>query len=172
MSVNLFAPGGVRLVIFGENGAVLIADNANATTWQGVLPATQDYYIDVKSVSNGPISYTLDVIIPAMTPTPEAERIQFPPGGTVVQVPGTTSPGLPKRYVLRALVGQRMIVDLFDEAGSVLAISGVDRRVLLNESTGLATWQGILPATQDYFIDVINTSRRSDFSLLVNIPPR
>lgn len=58
------------LVIWGADGTVLISDHAGATTWTGVLPATQDYYIDVSSLVDTPVAYTLEVIIPPAGDTP------------------------------------------------------------------------------------------------------
>lgn len=39
------------------------------TSWTGVLPASQDYYIEVRSMSQQSINYTLRVIIPPVEPT-------------------------------------------------------------------------------------------------------
>lgn len=56
--------GAALIVIWGADGTVLISDHADATTWSGVLPATQDYYIDVKGGVSSPSTYTLQVVIP------------------------------------------------------------------------------------------------------------
>ena len=81
MTVNLTAssagspaPGSAILVIWGADGTVLISDHADATTWTGVLPVTQDYYIDVRSVAQTPVDYTLEVIIPPATGAPETSE--------------------------------------------------------------------------------------------------
>lgn len=67
MTVRLYNPtdGEAVLVIWGEDGTVLLSDHAGATEWTGELPFTQDYYIDVKSVAQVPINYTVEVVIPA-----------------------------------------------------------------------------------------------------------
>ncbi len=65
MTVNTSASQGqVILIIFGADGNVLISDHAGATTWNGVLPSTQDYIIDVRSVGDVTSSYSLQVTIP------------------------------------------------------------------------------------------------------------
>jgi hypothetical protein len=71
MTVNLLGPGGevipydtAVLVIWGEDGTVLISDHADALTWVGELPFTQDYFVNVKSISDQPVPYILEVIIP------------------------------------------------------------------------------------------------------------
>jgi hypothetical protein len=81
MTVNLLDKGGeviahdtAALVIWGADGTVLISSHADALNWAGTLPFTQDYYIDVKSISAQPVAYTLEVIIP---PTSSAGQV-FP----------------------------------------------------------------------------------------------
>jgi putative hemolysin len=70
MTVNLSvatAEVSAILVIWGADGTVLISDHADATTWVGQLLSTQDYYINVRSVAQAPVDYTLEVIIPPAT---------------------------------------------------------------------------------------------------------
>jgi inhibitor of cysteine peptidase len=57
--------GAAILVIWGADGTVLISDHADATSWSGELPATQDYNIDVKGSPDSATAYTLQVVIPA-----------------------------------------------------------------------------------------------------------
>jgi hypothetical protein len=71
MTVNLLDPGGdmmghdtAVLVIWGADGTVLISSHADARSWVGSLPLSQDYYIDVKSINAQQLAYTLEVIIP------------------------------------------------------------------------------------------------------------
>jgi hypothetical protein len=78
MTLNLLDPGGdpiaydtAVLVIWGADGTVLISSHADAINWVGTLPMTQDYYIDVKSISAQPIAYTLEVIIPPVSSSGE-----------------------------------------------------------------------------------------------------
>ncbi len=81
MTVNLLDPSGAQiaydtavLVIWGADGTVLISDHADALTWAGQLPFTQEYTIDVKSISAETVSYILEVIIPP----PEGAGEVFP----------------------------------------------------------------------------------------------
>ena len=55
------------LVIYGKDGTVLMSDHASAVTWSGSLPSTQDYLIDVRSVVQKSVDYTLDVEIPPLS---------------------------------------------------------------------------------------------------------
>ena len=71
---EVMATDALALVIWGADGTVLISSHADALGWSGTLPFTQDYYIDVKSISAQPFAYTLEVIIP---PTSSAGQV-FP----------------------------------------------------------------------------------------------
>jgi hypothetical protein len=52
------------LVVWGADGTVLISNNADAVTWTGDLPSTQDYFVDVLSVTDHSMPYTLEFVIP------------------------------------------------------------------------------------------------------------
>jgi len=65
MTVNLRTTDDAILVIWGTTGANLLDGSASAKAWEGPLPAAQDYYIDVRSMSQEPIDYTLEVAISA-----------------------------------------------------------------------------------------------------------
>jgi len=68
MGVTLTASQGAAiLVIWGADGTVLISDHADATSWNGELPFTQDYNIDVKGSPDSATTYTLWVVIPPKT---------------------------------------------------------------------------------------------------------
>ena len=54
----------MTFVVFGQDGTILVPDSADATSWQGQLPATQDYFIDVQSTLPTPTNYTLEVVVP------------------------------------------------------------------------------------------------------------
>ncbi len=59
--------GAAILVIWGADGTVLISDHADATSWNGDLPSTQDYEIDVNGDPDSATTYTLQVVIPPTT---------------------------------------------------------------------------------------------------------
>jgi putative hemolysin len=181
MTVNLFVPTAevsAILIIWGADGTVLISDHADATTWVGQLPSTQDYYINVRSVAQAPVGYTLEVIIPpvASQPEPEPRRIQFAPGTISAQVQGSLAAGGGDRYVLTAMAGQEMTVNLSvatAEVSAILVIWGADGTVLISDHADATTWKGVLPLTQDYYINVRSVVQAPvDYTLEVIIPPK
>jgi hypothetical protein len=172
------SPGiGAVLVIWGADGSILLTDHAGETAYHGLLPATQDYYIDVRSVVSSPIDYVLDVTIPPATSEsePVPQRIQFMPGAISAQVVGVLPANSTVRHVLGASAGQQMQVNLSDSGpgtNAILIIWGVDGTVLISSHAGATSWVGQLPSTQDYYIDIRSASGTPlEYLLEVVIPP-
>lgn len=101
-----------------------------------------------------------------------AVRIRFAAGGTSAAVPGNIGPGQVRQYVLGAAEGQTMTVGVASPNNDVaLAIWGADGVVLLSDHAGATEWQGVLPATQDYFIGLSGAAEPTLYRLTVSIPP-
>jgi hypothetical protein len=65
MSVSITATQGPAiLIIYAADGNVLISDHAGASSWSGTLPATQDYFIDTRSIGDAKVNFALTVTIP------------------------------------------------------------------------------------------------------------
>ena len=66
MTVSVSSPtNDVVLAIWGADGTVLLSDHAGATEWQGLLPATQDYYLGLSGAA-APTLFRLSVSIPPL----------------------------------------------------------------------------------------------------------
>jgi hypothetical protein len=65
MTVNLYPARSAILVIWGLDGSELLSDSAGSTSWRGTLPLSQEYYIDVRSLSGESLDYTLGITIPS-----------------------------------------------------------------------------------------------------------
>ncbi|HEX7588177.1 MAG TPA: hypothetical protein VF478_07675 [Anaerolineae bacterium] len=175
MSVNISsAQGPAILIIYGADGNVLISDHAGASTWSGQLTATQDYLIDTRSIGSAAVNFTLQVTIPPLSSEPQPKRIAFPPGGTTAIQQSTLVVNGMDRWVLRALAGQTMTVNSSTTQGQViLIIFGVqDGNVLISDHAGATSWTGLLPSTEDYYIDVRSVGTvTANYTLQVTIPP-
>ena len=161
----------VVLSVWGADGAVLASGALGSSIWQGVVLSTQDYYIAVRSLATQTIPYTLSLTIPPLTP-PEASRIQFQSGATSWYTPGDLVPNTKKRFVLGAMEGQQMNVNLFTEPvdGAFIYIWGADGTVFTLMSP-TQNWSSSLPSTQDYYIEVRSVSSQTiNYQLNVEIP--
>jgi putative hemolysin len=107
---------------------------------------------------------------------PEPVRIQFASGAISAQVQGDLAPNEVDRYVLNAMAGQEMRLNLSTGAAgdpaAILVIWGADGTVLISDHADATAWVGLLPATQDYYVDVRSLAQASlDYTLEVIIPP-
>jgi heat shock protein HslJ len=175
MTVELsFTEGKAILAIWGKDGEVLISDHAEATRFQGVLPSTQDYFILLKGRPDGSSEYSLKVTIPPLEedqPTPV--RINFEPGASSAIVTGKLEASGSDLYVLRALKGQTMEVDVsFDDGQAILAIWGADGTVLVSDHAEASSFSGVLPSSQDYYILLKGSpDGETEYRMEVAIPP-
>jgi hypothetical protein len=105
----------------------------------------------------------------------DATRIQFQPNTTSWQTPGDLAPNASIRFVLSALKGQILTVELTTNPDSgagpsaSVNITGADGKVYTPDIT--TKWQGVLMTSQDYYIEVRSLSQQNiTYSLVVAIP--
>jgi heat shock protein HslJ len=172
LSVDLaFTEGQAILVVWGEDGDVLLSDHAEVSSFKRALPRTQDYFIQVQGRPDGKTSYTMTVTIPGISTGPE--RILFPRGSTSATVTGQLNASGSHQYVLEAQAGQTLnISTTFTEGSAVLVVWGADGEVLLSDHAEASAFQGVLPTTQDYFILVKGRpDGNTSYTVTVTIPP-
>ena len=172
MSVDLdFSEGRAILVVWGADGTVLLTDHAEVSSFQRVLPTTQDYFIKVEGSPEGTTTYSMTVSIPLMSTA--AERIEFTSGFTSATVTGQLNASGADQYVLQALAGQTMSINAtFTEGRAILEVWGQDGEVLLTDHAEVDSFQRVLPATQDYYIRVRGRPEGgTTYSMTVSLPP-
>jgi hypothetical protein len=141
-----------RIAVLAPNGAPLAPQRGNpeGTYWQGNLPANGDYTIQILAGNASPTAnFSLNVTIPV--------RITFAPGAISAQVQGTTSSGRIVTYLLKANGGQTMTANLLAPPNSAgITIYGLDDgQPLIRSQSGATSFNGPLPATQDYVIQIV-----------------
>jgi len=112
--------------------------------------------------------------IPEITLAVESElqRIEFTPGGTSTQLSGTLTPGGIDHYVLSAEADQQINTLIYPPGAVSVAVIGEDGTVLKSDLNNTSDWAGVLPTTQDYFIDVRSMiDIDTEYTLDVVIPP-
>jgi hypothetical protein len=161
----------VILSVWGADGTVLASEAAKNSSWQGVVPSKQDYYIAMHSIAAQTIGYIFSLRIPPLT-APEATRIQFQANTTSWNTSGNLAAQAKARFVLRALGGQQMNVSLSTNPAdsAFLYIWSADGTVYTLVAP-TQKWNGALPANQDYYVEVRSVSAQaSSYQLSVNIP--
>lgn len=113
-------------------------------------------------------------ISPSGEAVPTPERIQFKTGGTTATIQGNLVANGMDRYVLRALAGQTLKIDLTSKQAHMLfQVNGADGNVLKSFGAGASTWSIQLPTTQDYVIGITTEDgSAASYTLTVTIPPR
>ncbi len=156
-----------RVAVLSPGGFPLPPQRGNpeGTYWQGNLPTTGTYIVQVLAGNATPTAnYSLNVTIPV--------RIQFAPGAISASVQGTTSQGRIVTYLLKANGGQTMKANLTAPPNSAgITIYGLDDgQPLIRSQSGATSFEGQLPATQDYVIQVVPFGNaRVDYTLDVTV---
>jgi heat shock protein HslJ len=172
LRINLaFTEGQAILVVWGEDGDVLLSDHAEASSFQRTLPITQDYYIQIKGRPDGNTTYRMTVEIPAIDTG--VKRIVFPAGATSTTVTGQLDAGKSDQYILGATAAQTANIDLsFTDGRAILVVWGADGNVLLSDHAEVSSFKGILPTAQDYYVMVKGRpDGKTSYSMTISIPP-
>lgn len=109
----------------------------------------------------------------AVPPTPQEKRISFETGAYSSSASGTLAPYSANRYIVEVSTVGVLNVGLSPSNGSAtLGIWGVNGAVLAAYDSKLTQWNGQVPAKQNYYIEVYNTTGSAlKYSLQVTIPP-
>ncbi len=163
------------------NIATMIAGTMAAITQQATdtaAPATISYPTVVPPATPYPTLLVPSAVptLPIIQPTvalPNATRISFLAGATTAIVTGPIQAGGTQNYVLEAMQGQPMIVNVSSLHNDVtLAIKTQGGTTLLSIASAQSTWQGSLPQTEDYYLTLRGGASTEDFTLNIVIPSR
>jgi hypothetical protein len=150
----------LQLIIYGVDGTLLRSGMGEGSSFRGTLPSSQDYIVTVKAGEQA-ADFAMDVIIP--------QRIRFEPGAFSGRVRTYLPASHTQYYVLRAMEDQRMQVEITPDDDLQLIIYGVDGTVLRSGMGEGASFDGLLPSTQDYILAVRNAGEAASYTLRVTI---
>lgn len=170
LQVTVVSPtAGVALAIWGEDGTVLKQYAENQA--ECVLPSSQDYFVGLYSAGQA-VRYELIVTIPPLGSS-GLTRIQFAPGATSGVVEGRLEPGACAHYMLGALAGQRMEVQVSPGEVVNLEMLGQDGSLWSSGPGGTLIVER-LPRTGDYYLTLCTPSwaDATRYTMEVIIPPR
>jgi hypothetical protein len=135
----------LQLIVYGVDGTVLKSGMSEGLSFRGELPFSQDYLVTVRAGGQD-VTYTIDVIIP--------QRINFQSGAVSGDLRGYLRAGHSQYYVLRAMGGQIMQVEVAPGENVQLIVYGADGTVLKSGMGEGASFRGRLPVTGDYVLVV------------------
>lgn len=143
---------GYTISLRAQNGAVLLSPTANAGGFRVVLPATQDYYIDVQAGAVA-TNFNITVTIPV--------TVKFASGENNISYSQKYSPNAYFDYIVYAAAGQTLTVTTSPGTDLNLTIFGYDGTVLKSSMGEGSSWSGVLPVTQYYFITILSLANPS-----------
>ena len=176
---------GVLMTIFSPEGQPINDRAKRASSWNGALPLTGEYNIQLKTVKKLDSSdYQLDLDLkdppkpapePTITSSPvipgepidggnqiRNERVLFAPGKTSTQISNSIKSPEVIRYLVLAKAGQTLDVSV---QGATLSVLGSDGKPF-PDATGRSNWRALLPTNGDYIIEV---NAKSPFILNVEV---
>ncbi|PSB30043.1 serine/threonine-protein kinase [Stenomitos frigidus] len=177
---------GVLMTMLGPDRQPLSGQSNRVSLWQGTLPYTGNYYIQLSPVKGlAKSDYRLDVVLrsaatpsptptqatPSPSPSPSApsiqtHRVRFEAGQTATTVSDRANPQVIHRYLVRATEGQIFKAVVRD--GSVtLNITTPDGQAI-QAASNVLSWEDQLPMSGTYQIDVI-AAQDTNFSLDISI---
>lgn len=160
LEVTLSAPFDLTLAILGADGSTIKNASSNLT-FRGILPKTQDYVLVLASGGSA-TDYNMSLDIPL--------RIRFATSGASATLTGTVPANLSQFFILSAAKGQILNVTAIPQDKLQLIIYGVDGSVLRSGMGQGASFTGVLPSTQDYFLVLRSANQVQAFTLIVSIP--
>ena len=135
----------VYLGVTEPDGTKLLDPAKKYSNWQWLLPKTEAYTIQVYSGATSE-NFTLT--------TKVAQIVTFPAGASTVTLAGSTPNGYVVSYAMACQANQVMTVSIKDPV-AYLDIFGLATGTLLSASAKAISWNGTLPSSQDYIIEVI-----------------
>jgi hypothetical protein len=152
----------VTLGVAEPDGTVLLDPAKKYTTWQWLLPKTELYTIQI---FGGAISedYTLTAKV--------AQIVNFASGSSSITLSGSTPKGFVVSYAVSCMASQVMTVSLNVPATTAyLDVFGLATGPLLSDATRATSWNGTLPSSQDYVVEVIPAGGQIvNYSLTVSV---
>lgn len=162
---------GVLMTVLGPNREPVDERSRRVSFWQGALPYTGDYTLQLRPVEGLETgSYKLTVSLaspptpsPSPTPSPtepprvDVETVEFPAGETRTEVSDLIRGNVIKRYLVNAEAGKLLSAEIID-GRATLDIRNPDGQVIDNAS-GIVVWQSRVDTGGTYRIDVVAPPR-------------
>ena len=145
LDITLTSGQDAALSIFGRDGTVLLSPMGDQMRFRGYLPATQDYLIDVRAAGTN-ANFNMYIMIP--------QRLSFAAGAHSLVINGNVKASGDHNFIAHGLAGQTMKVTVEPGGDLALTIYGIDGTILMGSHNFGNTFEGTLPSSQDYIINV------------------
>lgn len=165
-----------------EEALLIVAQQPDGTPyWHGMVVAPGGFHAkaeNASAITTTMVSTQVAVKKAPITEAPVAQAAAFPrlafnATATAASVHGVLTSKTEQHYLVRALEGQRLMVEIASSSGqATFTIRGADDGKLLKESSeDVKVWEGTAAATQDYQITV-SAPATTPFELVAHFDPR
>lgn len=145
------------------------------TYWEGTLPASGDYAVEVTSATTAtPYDIKVAIDTVAWVPLGQLERLSFAPGASSGTVGAAVLRATADTWYVNARAGQHMTIELTSlENNSTFDVFSVDGSAMTSSGEQRTTWSGPLTADGDHTIEVRPTRGNATYTMTVTItgPP-
>jgi hypothetical protein len=163
LDASAFPTTGLRLILYGVDGAVLKSGMGEGSSFRGPVPTSQDYILVLEAAEDA-ISYRMTVMVP--------ERVSFAPGTSQATVQGQLPAHSKHDYVIGLQANQLIEIDVIPSEAVQLVIYGVDGTVLKSGMGGSAFFRGVVPKAQDYIVSLATGPEGVSYSMSIQAPAR
>lgn len=161
----------LHLTVADANGVQLKPALAGANRWSTILPATQEYAVQLRSPQTASgYALTMMLVDPvAINRSAETVQVVLDAVTPDTVVEGVVEAGVANQYRFYAEAGQTLSVEAASPKNDLLlALEGVtDGQTYKSELDGSAAWTGLLPLSQEYLISVIPAGERAEYTLAI-----
>ena len=149
MEISLSGSSGAIIALFSPSGQKLVNFNQKLSSYQGYVTERGDWYIEIQT-GNSETNYSLYLGI--------TQNLYFGYGSYGMDALAALPAGMTHNFLAWARQGQTINLSVSPEDNFSLSIQHVNGTVLVSKSDKLTSFEGVLPETGDYIIDVVSTA--------------
>lgn len=149
MEISLQESSGAYIALFSPSGKKLVDFDQKLNSYRGYVTERGDWYIDIKT-GDFDTNFSLYLGI--------TQNLYFALGTYGMNAYAALPAGMTHHFLAWAREGQTINLSVSPEDNFTLSIQHVNGTVLVSKAEKLTSFEGVLPETGDYIIDVVSTA--------------
>ena len=149
MEISLQGRSGSYFSLFTPSGQQLVSFDQKLNSYRGYVTERGDWYIDIKT-GNFDTNFSLYLGI--------TQNLYFAYGTYGMDAYAALPAGMTHNFLAWAMEGQTISLSVSPKDNFTLSIQHVNGTVLVSKAEMLTSFQGVLPETGDYMIDVVSAA--------------
>ena len=149
MEISLQGSSNAYFALFSPSGQQLINFDQKQKSYQGYVTERGDWYIDIKT-GDFDTNFSLYLGI--------TQNLYFAYGTYGMDAYAALPAGMTHNFLAWAMEGQTISLSVSPKDNFTLSIQHVNGTVLVSKAEMLTSFEGVLPETGDYIIDVVSAA--------------